>query len=124
MPQSSKMELSGSPFEQTSKATITYTWDLSSGGTSDLATGETLSSPGCQVLEFDPTMGGNLENAADGKDVTSTAVVSGDPRVSDTKILIGLAGLTAGKIYRVLLWATGSVTHHVPSRFFYISCKV
>ncbi len=124
MPLASQLELSGSPFEQTSKATITYTWDPTSTGTGDLASGETPSSPQAQVLQLDSTMGGANANTADAKDVTSTVVVNGDPRLSGNNVLIALKSLTPGYVYRVILWFTGSGTNHVPSRFFHVICKV
>ena len=120
----SKLELNGSPFEQLSVASIVYRWDPTSTGTGDITSSESVASPIATVTQFDP---GFDENSVDGTDVTATVVVSGYPKVGTgnyaNQVEVALAGLSANKVYRVVLSFTASADH-IPARFFVVNCKL
>ncbi len=115
----SQLELPGSPAEQASDATVTYYWNPAATG--DLESGETVTSPGAKVLQYDPRF------PWDTVDVTASVLAAGSPFVGTgvyaAEVGVTMQGLVPGYEYRVALWFTAS-GGHVPGRFFRVRCLV
>ena len=111
MPPVSQLELAGSPYEQGSRETVTYSW------TPVLAAGEACTAAQAAAFEYDPAY------PNDTKDVSSAVLATGTPTVSNGTVSVTVQALTPGYEYRVEVWSAPSATH-VEERFLRVRCQV